>query len=162
MLSVTGVETALACSENEPTTSSEISVSPIDDSDPIQFNKRSLSDEDRLKLLKTKWIPPSNSYIFPKNDHNRRYSKSWENEYSWLRYSPSQDGTHCSLCRAFQDHSSENPRHIEFVTVPYKEWKNALGEKRGRLALHSNIERHLKALQKTVYYCLFQIRTSHP
>jgi hypothetical protein len=63
MLSVTGVETALACSENEPTTSSEISVSPIDNSDPIQFNKRSLSDEDRLKLLKTKWIPSSNSYI---------------------------------------------------------------------------------------------------
>jgi hypothetical protein len=53
---VTGVETALVCSENEPTTSSEISASPIDNSDPIQFNKRSLSDEDRMKLLKTKWI----------------------------------------------------------------------------------------------------------
>jgi hypothetical protein len=66
-LSVTGVETALTCNENERTTSSEISVSPIDDSDPIQFNKRSLSDEDRLKILKTKWIPPSDSYIFPKN-----------------------------------------------------------------------------------------------
>ena len=33
--------------------------------------------------------------------------------------------------------------------VPYKEWKNALGEKRGRLALHSNSERHLKALDKS-------------
>jgi hypothetical protein len=82
MLSVTGVETALACSENEPTTSSEISVSPIDNSDPIQFNKRSLSDEDRLKLLQTKWIPPSNSYIFPKNDpvlvrYGNKFVVSW-------------------------------------------------------------------------------------
>ena len=147
-VSVTGVETALACSENEPTTSSEISVSPIDNSDPIQFNKRSLSDEDRLKLLKTKWIPSSNSYIFPKNNQNSRYNKSWENEYSWLRYSPSQDGAHCSLCITFRDHPGENPRYNEFVTVPYKDWKNALGEKRGRLALHSNSERHLKALEK--------------
>jgi hypothetical protein len=43
---------------------------------------------------------------------------------------------------------SENPRCNEFATVPYKDWKNALGENRGRLALHSNIERHLKAFQK--------------
>jgi hypothetical protein len=147
---VTGVETALACSENEPATSSEILVSPIDNSDPIQFNKRPiLSDEDRLKLLKTKWVPPSNSYIFPKNNKNRRYNKSWENEYSWLRYSPSQDCSYCSLYIAFQVHPSENPRYNEFVTVPYKDWKNALGEKRGRLALHSNSERHLKALEKS-------------
>ena len=116
-VSVTGVETALACSKNEPATSSEISVSPIDNSDPIQFNKRPiLSDEDRLKLLKTKWVPPSNSYIFPKNNKNRRYNKSWENEYSWLRYSPSQDCAYCSLYIAFQVHPSENPRYNEFVT----------------------------------------------
>jgi hypothetical protein len=81
------VETALACSENEPTTSSEISVSPIDNSDPIQFNKRSLSDEDRMKLLQTKWIPPSNSYIFPKNDQNRHLiTVGFTNglNYGWL------------------------------------------------------------------------------
>jgi hypothetical protein len=146
---VTGVETALVCSENEPTTSSEISASPIDNSDPIQFNKRSLSDEDRMKLLKTKWIPPSNSYIFPKNNQYRHYNKSWENEYSWLCCSPSQDGAYCSLCIAFQDHPSENPRYNKCVTVPYKDWKNALEEKRGRLALHSNSESHLKALEKS-------------
>ena len=54
---------------------------------------------------------------------------------------------YCSLCIAFQDHPSENPRYNEFVTVPYKDWKNALGEK--SLALHSNSERHLKALDKS-------------
>ena len=148
-VSVTGVETALACSENEPTTSSKISVSPIDNSDPIQFSKRSLSDDDRLKLLKTKWIPPSNSYTFPKNNQNRRYNKSWENEYSWLHYTPSQDGAYCSVCIAFQDHPSENPRYNEFGTVPYKDWKNALGGNRGRLTLHYNSKRHLKALEKS-------------
>ncbi|CAG2228692.1 unnamed protein product [Mytilus edulis] len=147
--SVIEAEPALACSENTPSTSSEILLSPIDYSDPVQFNKRSLSDEDRLKLLKTKWIPSSNSYIYPKNNQNRRYNKSWENDYSWLRYSPSQDGAYCSLCIAFQDHPSENPRYNEFVTIPYNDWKNALGEKRGRLALHSNSERHLKALEKS-------------
>ncbi|CAC5422445.1 unnamed protein product [Mytilus coruscus] len=130
-------------------TSSEILLSPIDYSDPVQFNKRSLSDEDRLKLLKTKWIPSSNSYIYPKNNQNRRYNKSWENHYSWLRYSPSQDGAYCSLCIAFQDHPSENPRYNEFVTIPFNDWKNALGERRGRLALHSNSERHLKVLEKS-------------
>jgi hypothetical protein len=41
------------------------------------------------------------------------------------------------------------PRYNEFVTVHYKDWKNALGDKRGRLALHSNSERHLKALEKS-------------
>jgi hypothetical protein len=46
-------------------------------------------------------------------------------------------------------HPSENPRYNEFVTVHYKDWKNALGDKRGRLALHSNSERHLKALEKS-------------
>ncbi|VDI41133.1 Hypothetical predicted protein [Mytilus galloprovincialis] len=76
--SVIEAEPALACSENTPSTSSEILLSPIDYSDPVQFNKRSLSDEDRLKLLKTKWIPSSNSYIYPKNNQNRRYNKSWE------------------------------------------------------------------------------------
>jgi hypothetical protein len=44
---------------------------------------------------------------------------------------------------------SENPRYNEFVTVPYKDWKNALGEKRGRLSLNSNSERHMKALKKS-------------
>jgi hypothetical protein len=62
-----------------------------------------------------------------------------------------QDGAHCSLCITFRDHPGENPRYNEFVTVPYKDWKNALGEKRGRLALHSNSECHLKALDKAVY-----------
>jgi hypothetical protein len=76
-------------------------------------------------------------------------NKSWENEYSWLRYSPSQDCAYCSLYIAFQVHPSENPRYNEFVTVHYKDWKNALGDKRGRLALHSNSERHLKALEKS-------------
>ncbi|CAG2212940.1 unnamed protein product [Mytilus edulis] len=146
--SVIEAEPALACSENTPSTSSEILLSPIDYSDPVQFNKRSLSDEDRLKLLKTKWIPSSNSYIYPKNNQNRRYNKSWENDYSWLRYSPSQDGAYCSLCIAFQDHPSENPRYNEFVTIPYNDWKNALGEKRGRLALHSNSEHVIITLGK--------------
>ncbi|CAG2233217.1 unnamed protein product [Mytilus edulis] len=159
--SVIEAEPALACSENTPSTSSEILLSPIDYSDPVQFNKRSLSDEDRLKLLKTKWIPSSNSYIYPKNNQNRRYNKSWENDYSWLRYSPSQDGAYCSLCIAFQDHPSENPRYNEFVTIPYNDWKNALGEMRGRLALHSNSERHLKALEKVVSYYRFRIREGH-
>ncbi|CAC5381162.1 unnamed protein product [Mytilus coruscus] len=77
--SVTEAEPALACSNNRPSTSSEILLSPIDYSDP--------------------------------------------------------------------DHPSENPRYNEFVTIPYNDWKNALGEKRGRLALHSNSERHLKALE---------------
>lgn len=124
--SVIEAEPALACSENTPSTSSEILLSPIDYSDPVQFNKRSLSDEDRLKLLKTKWIPSSNSYIYPKNNQNRRYNKSWENDYSWLRYSPSQDGAYCSLCIAFQDHPSENPRYNEFVTIPYNDWKKRI------------------------------------
>ncbi|CAC5383770.1 unnamed protein product [Mytilus coruscus] len=116
--SVTEAAPALAYSENKPSTSSEILVPPIDYGGPVQFNKRSLSDEDRLKLFKTKWIPPSNSYIYPKNNKNRRYNKSWENDYSWLRYSPSQDGAYCSLCIAFQNHPSENPRYNEFVTIP--------------------------------------------
>ncbi|VDI15040.1 Hypothetical predicted protein [Mytilus galloprovincialis] len=59
--SVIEAEPVLACSvcKNTPLTSSEILLSPIDYSDPVQFNKRSLSDEDLLKLLKTKWIPSS-------------------------------------------------------------------------------------------------------
>ncbi|CAC5375237.1 unnamed protein product [Mytilus coruscus] len=62
-----------------------------------------------------------------------------------LAYSENKPSTSSEIL----DHPSENPRYYEFVTIPYNDWKNALGEKRGRLALHSNSESHLKALEKS-------------
>lgn len=139
MTSISGTD------ESDPTSPT----SGIDEIDPTNFNKRSLSDDDRIKLIKIKWNPPNSSYKFPKNHQGRRYNKSWESDYPWLRYSPALDGAFCSVCIAFQDNPGETQRYAEFVTEPFKDWKNATGSERGRLSNHSKSERHQKCLEKT-------------
>ena len=145
-VSVTGVETALACSENEPTTSSEISVSPIDNSNPFQFNKRYLSDEDRLKLLKTKWILPSNSYKITKI-----VVTTYHGKMNILGYVILLHKMVLTVLSILPFRITPVKIHDTTNLLPYltRTGKNALGEKRSRLSLNSNSERHMKALEKS-------------
>lgn len=141
--------------EQEPSTSSsEFLSSPITDQstvftdkfscldrpdDPIQYVNRTLTDNERHHLLEQKWVPDSN-FKYQVNEKGRKYNRSWEMNRPWLRYSPSDDSAFCSFCIAFPVSVSEtNP---EFGKVGFRDWKNAVGDKRGALDKHVKSEIH--------------------
>lgn len=153
------MESSLATSSGEAASSSGESAAPINTTDdmsstlPISSvvynddiaSKQStmLNDKERRGLLDGKWHPPT-GYSFPKNSQNRHYSITWEEKFPWLRYSPSTDGAFCAPCVCFTNTDSLfNP---EFVTKPFKDWKNACGSKRGSLLTHHTSELHQAAL----------------
>src|SRR6218665_1703723 len=49
---------------------------------------------------------------------------------------------YCLVCKSF---STSDSKDVEFVSVGFKDWKNAKGEKRGILFGHENSERHQRA-----------------
>lgn len=106
------------------------------------LSRETLSDNERKKILEEKWKPPK-VFKFPKNKQNRRYSEDWEEKFTWLRYSPSQDAAYCAVCFVFSPEQC-NP---EFVNKPFCDWKNALGRERGALPRHENSEIHRCALK---------------
>ena len=70
---------------------------------------------------------------------------AWEEKFPWLRYSPSIDGAFCASCICFAtEHPLTNP---EFVTKPFKDWKNACGSKRGSLHTHHTSAVHQASLK---------------
>lgn len=101
------------------------------------------TDEDRINILQKKWTAP-NSYVFPKDSNNRRYSKEWETKYSWLRYSQSTNGAYCAVCVCFATGLS----NTELITKPFNDWKNACGKKRGTLCNHDQSDGHEKAAER--------------
>lgn len=72
----------------------------------------------------------------------RRYNPSWEQTFSWLRYSPKADGAFCAQCVVFGPKSC--PRN-EFINTPFRDWKNATGAKRGMLKSHHTSKVHIDA-----------------
>lgn len=137
--------TAVICSTTPPPQSSCIEETGKIGSDPALLCCKQLSDEERRNILCPENKLPL-SFKYPKNSQDRRYNRSWEDTFPWLSYSASVDGAYCAACIAFQDPSDER-QNPEFVQVPFRDWKNAMGEKRGRLKIHAHSERHLKALE---------------
>ncbi|XP_048727017.1 zinc finger MYM-type protein 1-like [Ostrea edulis] len=144
-------EPSRSSSENVPSTTK--SPSPSDNpqmnfthhEDPIKFIDRNLTEYERQQLLEHKWVPDS-KFRYPVNEQGRRYNNSWEEKRPWLRYSLSNESAFCAYCIAFPVTVSEtNP---EFVKIGFRDWKNAMGDKRGALDKHSKSERHKLSQEK--------------
>ncbi|VDI48642.1 Hypothetical predicted protein [Mytilus galloprovincialis] len=138
---------------NTPSTSfsSVISLPFYHQEDPIKFIDRTLSENERKQILEHKW-EPDNKFEYPVNDKGRRYNLKWEEKRPWLRYSPSNDSVFCACCIAFPVAVPET--HPEFVTVGFRDWKNATGDKRGALEKHSKSERHQLSQEKSEMFLM--------
>ncbi len=111
--------------------------------DPFLYAKNDLTDNQKYDILTKKATLPD-GYRFPKNVQGRRYNLKWEEQHVWLRYSVLKDGVYCAVCIAF----CPNKGNLEFVSEPFKDWKNAMGEKRGRILAHADSMRHKIAVEK--------------
>ena len=78
-------------------------------------------------------IPPARAE-YPINHQKRKYNPEWEVKFPWLRYSVTEDGAYCAYCFVF---ASITPSPWEpLICAPFKDWKNAVGSKRGILTNH--------------------------
>lgn len=66
----------------------------------------------------------------------------WGKKYPWLRYSPSEDAAYCCVCILFGKQKGSN---ATFQREGFKDWKNAVGEKRGIIQNHGNTPGHMAA-----------------
>ena len=118
--------------------------------DPVSYLDRPLTDIDRTTLITNSWSPPP-GFKFPVTN-GRRYNSSWENDYSWLRYSKSKDAAFCAYCVLFNTAQPGRPSMEVFRTTGFQDWKNAMGKKRGMLACHQNSEAHRYAAVRASSY----------
>ena len=81
------------------------------------------------------------------NEKGRKYNLRCEMNRPWLRYSPSDDSAFCSFCIAFPVSVSETIPEV--VKVGFRDWKNAVGDKRGALDKHVKSEEHRFAPEKS-------------
>ena len=68
--------------------------------------------------------------------------------FSWLRYSKSRDAAFCAYCLLFVSSALERNVADVFQTTGLRDWKNAMGSKRGMLGCHHNSEVHKEASVK--------------
>jgi hypothetical protein len=105
---------------NDDTASTSRSKSIQPNNLDLSFDKSNVDDQQKLFLLKNKWVIPS-SFVFPLTDirgTKRRFNRSWLEKYKWLRYSESDNGVFCLCCVLFN--SSE---HV-FVKNSVNDWVN--------------------------------------
>ena len=102
-----------------------------------------LTDTDKLYAIdKSRSI--YTDYSFPMNEDRRRYNCDWESKYQWLVYSPEEDGAYCCYCVCFASTKSNG----ELIEKPFHDWKNALGEQRGRLNTHNGSDCHATSIAR--------------
>ncbi|XP_062503905.1 52 kDa repressor of the inhibitor of the protein kinase-like [Corticium candelabrum] len=121
--------------------------------DPTYYIHRRISDDERLYLLKNKWIPPL-LFKFPTRN-GRKYNCRWEEDYSWLRYSSSKDAAFCSFCVLFAEQSTATQTTARcgfnagsFHSSGFHDWKNATGLKRSAIRSHECSEMHKNSAAK--------------
>lgn len=85
-----------------------------------------LSDEERLNILCPDRIL-SMSFKYPENKHDRRYTLT-DHQKTFFHGLVIQCLT-TELTVAFRD-QSEAKQKAEFIQVPFRDWKNAMGDKR--------------------------------
>ena len=54
---------------------------------------------------------------------NRKFSKKWEKEFSWLEYDVDVDGAFCQVCKAAYDDSTVQHTGGVWVSQPFRNWK---------------------------------------
>ena len=119
---------------------SDVNVSDIHD--PASYVGRSLSEDEKLRILTYDFSKHEGKFTFPVTD-GRRFNPSWLSSRSWLNYSKSKDGLYCIPCICFSA-----THHSPFVTTGFKNWKKALGIKKSYIDQHKLSEGHKVAEQK--------------
>ena len=80
----------------------------------------SLSDEQRYHI-------PTNTGTklkeYPTNSQKRCFQSHWSELFPWIRYPVSVDGVFCAPCFLF----SKTRLNSEYVSTPFRDWKNATG-----------------------------------
>lgn len=113
-------------------------------SDDIATFPSALSDHQKLQILTSK---PKQLKVYPSNSQQRRFQYKWVNDFHWIRYSVSTDGVFCAPCFVF------NKSHFtEFISSPFRDWKNAVGSLRGALNRHALSENHQACMEKSVSF----------
>ncbi|XP_062608080.1 zinc finger MYM-type protein 1-like [Saccostrea cucullata] len=123
----------------------------LDKVDPIKLIHKTLLDDERQQILEHKWVPDK-KFEYPQNTTGRCYSSKWEDTRPWLRCSLSDDSAFCAYCIAFPATVSE--KNPEFITVGFRDWKNAKGETRGALERHAKSDRHKTAQEKSEMFLM--------
>lgn len=106
-----------------------------------KLHRNKLSDADIKAILKP--VDSKKGIQYPVNPQKRRYNPEWEDRFPWLRYSESEDGAYCSCCFTFANASTSND---PLVSAPFKDWKNAIGAKRGILTNHELTKCHRSSM----------------
>ena len=75
----------------------------------------------------------------------RKYSKNWENEFSWLVYDEDINGAFCRVCKQTTAESATQFTEIVGVTKPFQNWKKATERMKahGRSSLHTQASQAL-------------------
>ncbi|CAG2217955.1 unnamed protein product [Mytilus edulis] len=124
--------------ESKSSDSMKNSSKSSDSLDPTHF-KHKLTDADKLVFLSSKTDTKPVKYYPQKG--GRRYLPSWESQYTWLRYSESEDAAYCECCMTFSDNASL------FAKKGFSDWKNAVGVKRSSLKGHEESDAHIYAAE---------------
>ena len=122
------------------------------DLDPVLYIGKSKSNNEKVALLTKKWTPPL-GFKYPAVN-GRRYNTHWESDYCWLRYSRSKDAVFCAYCIVFGSnmHGSGSSSMEVFQTSGFRDWKNAIGNKRGAFLCHQNSDMHREAAIRALSY----------
>lgn len=115
-------------------------------------NRNNISPEEKLSILSfsERWIAPS-YFNFPVRrfgNKDRKYVPSWENDFSWLRYSKSKDGAFCAYCFIFSPCNKD--KSDVFTDVPFEDWRHAKESNRGCLLRHENSAGHIKSQESAM------------
>lgn len=108
-----------------------------------------MNDNLKNDLLENACIPNRN-FDFPSStNRNLRFQLKWLSEWSWLTYSPSEDGAFCKFCSLFSTGVGQQCVSAgKLVTLPYKNWKKA----RDDFKRHETLQYHQKCKEKAVNF----------
>lgn len=139
-----------ALANDPPRQPPNVSTISVHENDIGRFMDQILSDSEKKRLLNDPFCPPLN-YRFPYSEHNKgnkvvkRYiNQSHLDAYSWLVFSPSEQGLFCKYCAIFATSSCQGN---VLVKTPLKKFAKLLG-KEGDLENHQNRAYHREAVEK--------------
>ena len=124
--------------------------------DPAYYVGKHVEDSDKMTLITKKWVAPL-AFTFPLTN-GRRYSPRWEKDFDWLRYSRSCDSAFCAHCISFANPirgqgAGKGTSSMEvFQSSGFRDWKNAMGKKRGMLFCHDTSDIHKEATVKVMSF----------
>ena len=105
----------------------------------------SLSDDQKYHILTTSVLKLKE---YPSNAQKRRFQPTWREQFPWVRYSVAEDGVFCAPCYLF----TKTPLNNEFVSIPFRNWKNATGASRGALNRHSASHSHQQCTEQAASF----------